>query len=175
MRLPRHLFPFLAVLFLVADPLLTTACKKDEPPPPANLPSDEDDKPKKKKKKGDDDDDNSVKPVGDDDTAGSSSVKLPTGTGTGGKSNAANKALLQACCTALHAAAEQAGTAEAAASAAKQAGIAVPAPPSKEEAEKQAKACDSAVNNFTGDLNASLKKIKGASPIALPSACNIGN
>ena len=39
--------------------------------------------------------------------------------------------------------------------------------------EKQAKACDNAVVTFTGDLNESLKKVKGASPVALPSACNL--
>src|SRR5437016_8808640 len=112
MRLHRHLFPFIAVLFL-AEPLLSMACKKDEPPPPANLPSDEDDKPKKKKKKGDDDDNTDPKPIGDDDTAGSSSVKIPTGSGSASK-KASDKALLQACCTALHVAAQNAGAAEAA-------------------------------------------------------------
>ena len=171
-RTVETLFAFLLVLGPAGG--LSFGCKKDEPAPlPTTLPSDEDEKPKKKKKSTDDEEPAVVNNGGDDPGAGTASVK-PLVTGTGGKTdpNAAKKAALQACCTALHNAASAAGIANTAASNAIP-GLNLPAPPAKEEAEKQAKACDQAVIEFTGDLNTSLKKVKGASPVALPSACNI--
>ena len=156
-------------VLLVVGPLgaFAAACKKDDPPPPVNLPSDEDDKPKKKKKTTDDDP-APIDPTGDGtDDAG----KGTTGVGTGAKKTDNGKALLQACCTALHNAAAAAGVAKTAASAIP--GL-PPAPP-EDELKKQAAACDKAVVEFSGDLNKSLKTIKGASPISLPAACNIGS
>jgi hypothetical protein len=164
-------FAFLIVLGPAT--FIASACKKDEPPPPVNLPSDEDDKPKKKKKSTEDEDPVPIDPTagGDGADAGKPGVGGVGGVGKktdGGTDN--GKALLQACCTALHNAAAAAGVA-------KTAGSAIPglppAPP-EDELKKQAAACDKAVVEFSGDLNKSLKTIKGASPIALPAACNIG-
>jgi hypothetical protein len=163
-------FAFLIVLGPAT--MIATACKKDEPPPPVNLPSDEDDKPKKKKKSTDDEDPAPIDPTAGGD--GADAGKGTVGVGTGKKGDAGKgdngKALLQACCTALHNAAAAAGVAKTAGSAIP----GLPPPPPEDELKKQAAACDKAVVEFSGDLNKSLKTIKGASPIALPAACNIG-
>ena len=170
----RPLHAFFAFLLVVGPTgAIVSACKKDDPPPaPANLPSDEDDKPKKKKKASDSTDDPTpVSPTGDDSSdAGAGTIKLPTGVGGGGSGKKKDdKGLLFACCTALHNAAEAAGIAQTAADAIP----GLPPPPPKDEIEKQAKACDKAVVSFTGDINESLKKVKGASTVKLPSACNL--
>jgi hypothetical protein len=159
-------FAFLIVLGPAT--MIATACKKDDPPPPVNLPSDEDDKPKKKKKTTDDDP-APIDPTGEGD--GADAGKTGTGKlGDAGKGGTNGKELLLACCTALHNAVSAAGVAKTASSAIP----GLPPPPSDEELKKQAAACDKAVVQFDGDLNKSLKTIKGASPVALPAACNIG-
>jgi len=76
-----------------------------------------------------------------------------------------------ACCTALRNAATAAGIASAAAS---NAIPGLPPAPPKDELDKNVKACDAAVVSWNGDLNDSLKKVKGASPAKLPSVCAIG-
>jgi hypothetical protein len=75
---------------------------------------------------------------------------------------------LIACCTALRNAATAAGIANSAASAAVPG---MPAPPPKEELDKAVKECDKQVVNWHGDLNNSLKNVKGATAVKLPSGC----
>lgn len=165
-------------------PLGALACSKPEPPPPTPSSSDDDDKPekKKKKKKDKDPDEEDKGEVGaPTDEPGGGKATPPVGLGTakpapagdaGGGSSAADKAKLAACCTALRNAAAAAGIASSVPSAIP--GMpAPPPPPKKEEIEKAAKECDNAVNNWNGDLNSSLKKVKGASSAVLPAACMI--
>ncbi len=170
----RHFAAFL----IVAGPFSWVACKKEEPPPtPAAV--EEEPTPKKKKKKVDDEE----TPDTGSGAADPATTTTGGGTGTGGKAlpkadagNAksdADKQKLIACCTALRNAATAAGLANAAASNAIP-GLPPPPPsPPKEELDKAAKECDKAVANWNGDLNTSLKGVKGATAVALPSACMI--
>jgi len=173
----RRLANILTAIVLGTMPvaLVVSACSKPEPPPPGPLASDEDDKKKTKKKKSTDDED--PKPIGDptDPTSGSGTAALPKIVGPigdgGAKSKSdSDKAKLMACCTALRNAATAAGVAGAAGSAVVPG---LPPPPPKAELDKQVAECDKQVANWSGDLNSSLGKVKGASPVALPSACAI--
>jgi len=167
----RHSRTFFALL-LAAGPFAWASCKKEEPPPtPTASEPEEDEKPKKKKKKVDDEEIPDVGGTGTDDP----NAAKPAGTwkappkGDGGtKASDAEKQKLIACCTALRNAATAAGIANSAASAAVPG---MPAPPSKEELDKAVVECDKQVVNFNGDLNESLKKVKGATTVKLPSAC----
>ncbi len=170
---------------LVCTPLSWLACSKPEPPPPTPA-AEEDEKPEKKKKKKKEEEPEDKTEVGaptDESTGGTGTAKPPIGlptakpatdAGGGGGGSAADKAKLSACCTALHNAATAAGIVNAAPSVLPPGVPAPPPAPKKEELEKAAKECDAAVNNWNGDLNSSLKKVKGASTASLPSACLIG-
>ncbi len=166
---------------LVCTPLSWLACSKPEPPPPTPA-AEEDEKPEKKKKKKKEEEPEDKTEVGapsDEPTSGTAKppIGLPTAkpatTDAGGGGSAADKAKLAACCTALRNAAAAAGIVNAAPSVLPPGVPAPPPPPKKEELEKAAKECDTAVNNWNGDLNNSLKKVKGASTAVLPSACMI--
>lgn len=169
---------FFAVL-MVAGPFSWIACSKKEEPPPTPTAEEPEEKPKKKKKKVDDEE---LPDVGDPSAQGDTGGAGPTGTwkpvakGDGGSAKSdADKQKLIACCTALKNAATAAGVASAAASAAPVPGMPAPPPiPPKEELDKAAKECDKAVVNWNGDLNTSLKGVKGATAVKLPSACMIG-
>ncbi len=167
------------VLLVAIGPVAWSACKKEEPPPtPTATDDDEDEKPKKKKKKADDEEDDTKvgEPTPGDE--GGDATPPPKVVGTGGtlkpsdagSASDADKAKLIACCTALRNTAKAAGVASAAAS---NVIPGMPAPPPKEELDKAVKACDEAVVNWSGDLNQSLKNVKGASPVKLPSSCYI--
>jgi hypothetical protein len=170
------------MMMLVVGPLSTwaIACKKEEPPPTPTAEEPEEEKPKKKKKKVDEEE--ALPDVGGvaDPTAGTSTVPgwkpgTPAAKTDGGSAQSnADKQKLIACCTALKNAATAAGIANSAASAAPIPGMPPPPPsPPKEELDKAAKECDKAVVNWNGDLNQSLKTVKGATAVALPSACAI--
>lgn len=172
---------FFAVL-LVVGPLSWVACKKEEPPPTPTAEEPEDEKPKKKKKKVDEEE--PLPEVGGVDDPNAAGTAAPTGTWKPGKPTAkadsgnaqsdADKQKLIACCTALKNAATAAGIANQAASAAPIPGMPPPPPsPPKEELDKAAKECDKAVVNWSGDLNNSLKNVKGATAVKLPPACMI--
>jgi hypothetical protein len=169
---------FFAVL-MIAGPFSWIACSKKEEPPPTPTAEEPEEKPKKKKKKVDDEE--PLPDVGDPNAeSGDSGAKLPSGTwkpadgGTKSATSDADKQKLIACCTALKNAATAAGVASAAASAAPVPGMPPPpALPPKEELDKAAKECDKAVANWNGDLNSSLKGVKGATAVKLPSACLI--
>ncbi len=151
-------------------------CSKKEEPAPTPTAEEPEEKPKKKKKKTDEEDTTDVGAAnGDEDTGapkvlGTGGTKVTTKT-DGGSSSDADKAKLIACCSALRKAAEAAGAANAAASAAPIPGMPAVAAPPKEELDKSVKECDKQVANWNGDLNESLKTVKGASPVKLPSAC----
>ncbi len=175
-----HKRVFFAVL-LVVGPLSWFACSKKEEPLPTPAAEEPEDKPKKKKKKVDEEE--PLPDVGGvaDPSAGTAA---PTGTwkpgtptakaDTGNAQSDADKQKLIACCTALRNAATAAGIANQAASAAPIPGMPPPPPsPPKEELDKAAKECDKAVLNWNGDLNNSLKGVKGATAVKLPSACMI--
>lgn len=174
----RILFAFL----LVAGPLSWVACSKKEEPPPTPTAEEPEDKPKKKKKKVDEEEPlPDVGGVDDPNAAGTNTAApgwkpgTPTAkTDAGNAQSNADKQKLIACCTALKNAATAAGIANQAASAAPVPGLPPPPPsPPKEELDKAAKECDKAVVNWSGDLNQSLKNVKGATAVALPSACAI--
>jgi hypothetical protein len=161
---------FFAML-LLASPLASgcQSCQKKEEPPPVVAEEDEDEKPKKKKKK---DDDEVLPDVGAATAETTTGTTPKIGTGTVAKKDAgasdADKQKLIACCSALRQAAEAAGVAKAAAGDAALPGF---VPPPKEELDKAVKECDKQVVNWNGDLNASLKNVKGATQLKLPSAC----
>jgi len=166
------------VFMLAIGPVAWSAsgCSKKEEPAPTPAVEEPEEKPKKKKKKTDDEDTTDVGAATGDMETGAPTV---VGGAGGGKvvaksdsgASDADKAKLIACCTALRNAAQAAGVASAAASAAPIPGMpAITAPP-KEELDKSVKECDKQVANWNGDLNESLKKVKGASPVKLPSAC----
>lgn len=168
-----------AVVTCFALSTLAAGCKKEEPPPPAPTATDEDEPAPKKKKKSADDDE-PMPEVGsptsaDDPTGVPPTVAVPKGNtakaDAGAKSQSeADKAKLQACCTALRNAAQAAKLGEAVA----EAGLpGMPTPPAKEELDKAVAECDKAVIAWTGDLNESLKKVKNATPVRLPSVCNL--
>lgn len=169
----RMLFAFL----LAAGPFSWIACQKKEEPAPTPAAEEPEEKPKKKKKKVEDEE-----PLPDVGGVAESPTGTGAGTGTwkpgtpvaktdaGSATSDADKQKLIACCTALKNAATAAGIANQAASAAVPG---MPAPPPKEELDKAAKECDKAVVNWNGDLNSSLKTVKGATAVALPSACMI--
>lgn len=161
------------VFLLAVGPLAWSACSKKEEPPPTPAAEEEDEKPKKKKKKVDDEDTTDVGAATGDEDVGAPKVVGGTGgakvaTKTDGGTSDADKAKLIACCSALRSAAQAAGIANSAASAAIPG---LPPPPPKEELDKAVKECDKQVASWNGDLNESLKKVKGASPVKLPSAC----
>ena len=176
-RFVRRLAVAIVALQVVAGlSTVVSACSRNEAPPPAPPAKDDDEEKPKKKKTTRVDDDELQAPTGDvgvapstDPTAAVGTPKV-TGTGTAKpKASDTDKAKLQACCTALHNAATAAGAANAAASAIPIPGL--PAPPPKAELDKATKACDAQIVNWTGDLNTSLQKVKGAAPVTLPSAC----
>lgn len=168
----RHSRIFFAFL-LAAGPFGWAACKKEEPPPtPTASEPEEDEKPKKKKKKVDDEEIPDVGGTGADQAPtatvpGGAWKPAPKGD-SGGAASDADKQKLIACCTALRNAATAAGIANSAASAAVPG---MPPPPPKEELDKAVKECDKQVVNWNGDLNNSLKNVKGATAVKLPSAC----
>lgn len=171
MRRSQRLF---MVFLLAIGPVAWSmgGCSKKEEPAPTPAVEEPEEKPKKKKKKTEDEDTTDVgAPLGDEDVgapkaAGGTGVKAAPKSDSGASD--ADKAKLIACCTALRNAAQAAGIANSAASAAIPG---MPAPPPKEELDKAVKECDKQVANWNGDLNASLKNVKGASPVKLPSAC----
>lgn len=174
MHSKRIFFAFL----LVAGPLSWIACSKKEEPPPTPTAEEPEEKPKKKKKKVDDEE------LTDVGAANGEEVGTPTPGGTwkpgtkktdgGSATSDADKQKLIACCSALRNAATAAGVASAAASAAPIPDMPPPpVMPPKEELDKAAKECDKAVANWNGDLNTSLKGVKGATAVKLPSACMI--
>lgn len=168
----RHSRIFFAFL-LAAGPFAWAACKKEEPPPTPTVTEEEEEKPKKKKKKVDDEETPDTGAVGEPDPAATGTAtggawKAAPKTDAGAKATDAEKQKLIACCTALRNAATAAGIANSAASAAVPG---MPAPPPKEELDKAVVECDKQVVNWNGDLNESLKKVKGATAVKLPSAC----
>jgi len=166
----RYSRTFLALLLGLA-PFAWAACKKEEPPPTPTVTEEEEEKPKKKKKKVDDEEIPDVGGTGTDPTTtatgGAWKAAPKADTGSSAQSDA-DKQKLIACCTALRNAATAAGIANSAASAAVPG---MPAPPPKEELDKAVKECDKQVVNWSGDLNGSLKNVKGATQVKLPSAC----
>lgn len=175
MHSKRIFFAFL----LVAGPLSWIACSKKEEPPPTPTAEEPEEKPKKKKKKVDDEELPDVGGVAEEEVGapkagGTGTWKPGTKTDGGSATSDADKQKLIACCSALRNAATAAGVASAAASAAPIPGMPPPpAMPPKEELDKAAKECDKAVANWNGDLNTSLKGVKGATAVKLPSACMI--
>lgn len=165
----RYSRTFFALL-LGLGPFAWAACKKEEPPPTPTVTEEEEEKPKKKKKKVDEEEIPDVGGTGTDPTttATGGAWKAAPKADTGGAQSDADKQKLIACCTALRNAATAAGIANSAASAAVPG---MPAPPPKEELDKAVKECDKQVVNWSGDLNGSLKNVKGATPVKLPSAC----
>lgn len=175
--MPRTKSQRLVVMFLMAiGPLAWSmgGCSKKEEPAPTPAVEEPEEKPKKKKKKTDDEDTTDVgAPTGEEDVGapkvvGTGGTKVTTKTDGGSSGSDADKAKLIACCSALRKAAQAAGVAEAAGSAVVPG---MPSPPPKEQLDKSVAECDKQVANFNGDLNESLKKVKGASPVSLPAAC----
>ena len=167
----RHSRLFFALL-LAVGPFAWVACKKEEPPPTPTAEEPEEEKPKKKKKKVDDEEIPDLGIGGEGDVgapvATGGAWKAPAKTDGGSAQSDADKQKLIACCTALRNAATAAGIANSAASAAVPG---MPAPPPKEELDKAVKECDKQVVNWNGDLNNSLKSVKGATAVKLPNAC----
>jgi hypothetical protein len=166
----RHSRIFFALLLAVGP--FAWSCKKEEPPPTPTAEEPEEEKPKKKKKKVDDEEIPDIGGTGADDTgpgtAAGGAWKAAPKTDSGKSATDADKQKLIACCTALRNAATAAGIANSAASAAVPG---MPAPPPKEELDKAVVECDKQVVNWSGDLNSSLKNVKGATSVKLPNAC----